>query len=425
MLYYLPLPGETPENTLAIIPSAKQFVTINGNPEAGAFAEFIQFENLLFHHTDWPIGAKGHSDPQAANSVRAAIELKFVRHCAITHCEVAHTGGYALWLDAGCQQNRITRNHLHELGAGGVRVGGSTEPVGTMSQDQVVASRNLIDNNWLHDGGKIYHAAVGVWIGHGNYITVANNEISDFYYTGVSNGWVWGYGDNPTHHNIIEYNHIHHIGKGLLSDMGGIYNLGIQPGSVLRNNHIHDVRSFQYGGWGLYTDEGSSEILLENNVVYNTTSGGFHQHYGKNNRIRNNIFAFADSEALIASRIEEHRSFVFERNIVITRNGKVTSPNWPKADLWSDNNLFWDVANTPLDFSGTTLGAVMATGRELNSINTDPKCANAEAFDFTLAPNSPAITQLGFIPIDLTRVGLQGEAEWINAPKALEALRKN
>lgn len=416
LLYYLPLPGETPESVAAIIPVTRQFLSVQGDPAAGKFAEFIQFENLAFQHSDWPVGAKGHSDPQAANSVRAVIELKFAQHCALTRCEISHTGGYGLWLDAGCQQNRISGNHLHELGAGGIRVGGSTEPVGTMSQEQVVASRNLIENNWIHDGGKIYQGGVGVWIGHANYITVAHNEISDFFYTGISNGWVWGYGDNPSHHNIIEYNHIHDIGKRLLSDMGGIYNLGIQPGTVLRNNLIHDIRSHQYGGWGLYTDEGSTEMLLENNVVYNTTSGGFHQHYGRNNRIRNNIFAFSDSEHLIASRIEEHRSFVFERNIVITGNGKVTSANWPKADIWSDYNLFWDLNGTPLDFSGTTLGAVMATGRELNSIYADPKCADPNNYNFTLAPDSPAITQLGFQPIDLSRVGLTGDTGWKNAP---------
>lgn len=416
-LYYLPMPGEIPENVTAIIPVARDFVFIQGDPDAGKFAEFIHIENISFRHTDWPIGSKGHSDPQAANSVRAAVELRFARHCQITGCEIAHTGGYGLWLDAGCQRNRVSRNHLHELGAGGLRVGGSSAPVGTMSQEQVVSSRNLIENNWIHDGGKIYHAGVGVWIGHANYITVAHNEISDFYYTGISNGWVWGYGDNPAHHNVMEYNHIHRIGKGVLSDMGGIYNLGIQPGTVMRNNHIHDIRSYQYGGWGLYTDEGSTEMLLENNVVYNTTSAGFHQHYGRNNRIRNNIFAFSEGEQLMATRVEEHRSFVFERNIVISDNGKMVSPPWLKVDSWCDHNLYWDIKGNPLDFAGLSLGAWMATGQDLNSINADPKCEDPLAFNFTLDPDSPAITQLGFEPIDLSRVGLYGDQAWVSAPR--------
>jgi parallel beta-helix repeat protein len=418
-LYYLPLPGETPGNTAAIIPSARQLLLVEGDPESGAFAEHLHFERLALHHTDWPIGAKGHSDPQAAHSVHAAVQWKFARHCALQEVEIAHTGGYALWLDAGCQQNRVQRNHWYDLGAGGVRVGGNTQPVGTLSAEDVVATRNLIDNNWMHDGGRIYHAGVGVWIGHANYITLSHNEISDFYYTGVSNGWVWGYGDNPAHHNIIEYNHIHHIGKGVLSDMGGVYNLGIQPGTIIRNNRIHDIYSYQYGGWGLYTDEGSTEMLLENNVVFNTTNGGFHQHYGRNNRIRNNIFAFSENEQIAFTRVEEHRSLVFERNIVVGRNGRYTPENWNKADIWTDYNLYWDTEGNELAFGERSLGECVAAGRELNSLIADPLFVDPAAGDYTLRPDSPAWA-LGFEPIDESRIGLYGDAAWVAAPRAIE-----
>lgn len=415
-LYYVPMPGETPQTVEAVAPAARQLLLINGNPETGAFAEFIQFEDISFSYTDWPIGPLGHSDPQAANSVRAAVEWKFARYCEMNRCEIAHTGGYAAWMDAGCQQNRLYRNHFHDLGAGGVRIGGATEPVGKMEKKDVVSSRNIVENNWIHDGGHVFPGGVGVWIGHANYITISHNEISDFFYTGISNGWVWGYGENPAHHNVMEYNHIHDIGKGLLSDMGGIYNLGIQPGTIMRNNLIHDIRSHQYGGWGLYTDEGSTEMLLENNVVYNTTSAGFHQHYGENNRIRNNIFAFSDGDQLMATRIEDHRSFVFERNIVLSTNGRMVSEPWLKVDSWCDYNLYWDTKGNPITFSGLSLGAWMATGHDLHSISADPKFKDAEHYDFTLAPDSPALA-LGFEPIDVSRVGLYGDAAWRDAPR--------
>jgi len=119
--------------------------------------------------------------------------------------------------------------------------------------------------------------------------TVAHNHIHHGYYTGVSVGWVWHYQRSVSQGNRIEFNHIHDIGQGLLSDMGGIYTLGVSPGTVIRNNLIHDVDANQYGGWDICHDQASSYLLVESNVVYRTKFAAFNIHFSKEVTVRNNI----------------------------------------------------------------------------------------------------------------------------------------
>ncbi|MCP4641349.1 MAG: right-handed parallel beta-helix repeat-containing protein, partial [bacterium] len=358
VLYYWPKEGEDMATTEVVAPVSHQLLVFAGDTENGAFVDHVTVEGLSFHHTEQTLGPQGQPTAQAAYPVHGAVEANGARYCEMLNCEVAHTSNYAVWLQKGCQHNRFVRNHFHDLGAGGIRVGVGGDP----ANNHEVTGHNLVDNNWIHDGGTIWPAAVGVKIARSSYNTVSHNEISDFYYTGVSVGWSWGYTPSSAHHNVIEYNHIHHLGDRKLSDMGGIYCLGDAPGTVLRYNLIHDVFSYSYGGWGIYPDEGSTDLLITNNIAYNCKTGGFHQHYGRDNRIVNNVFAFSHQGQIMRTREEDHISFYFTKNIVYFNNGELLGSNWNNGNFRLDRNCYWDTSGE-VEFKGRTLEEWQATGQ--------------------------------------------------------------
>jgi hypothetical protein len=342
-----------------------------------------------------------------ADSASGAIVLTGAQNCVIEKCTLSHVGTYGIDLATACRDNRIEGCEFTDLGAGGVKIGTGWRRSGQGNQleDPDVATRgNIVRDCLIAHGGRLHPAAIGVWIGHSGYNTVEHNDIFDFYYTGISVGWVWGYAPSVAHHNTIAYNHIHHFGQGVLSDMGGIYTLGFAEGTVLHHNLIHDVDAFDYGGWGIYFDEGTTHILAENNIVYNTKTGGFHQHYGRENVIENNIFAFDQSNMIARTRNEEHITLFFQRNIVLIDHGDFFGGNWEGHTFSVNQNLYWDVRKKPKGMGPGTIAQWRKRGHDTTSIFADPRFVAPERGDFRLKPGSPA-ELIGFQPIDLFTVG--------------------
>lgn len=409
-LYYRPRAGEDMGKAEVIAPVTERFLVIAG-------AKDVRFSGLRFVHADHRIPATGLHDGQAASLIDGAIEIEKATGIHFSDCEVAHLGKYAIYFKNATADCSVTHCHLHDLGAGGVRIGEIKMP-----EHRDVTQRITVDDCIIQHGGRMFASACGVFLAHAKQCAVTHCDIGDFYYSGVSAGWQWGYKESASRENRVENNHIHHLGWGYISDMGGFYGLSTAPGSVVSGNHIHHIAGFRYGGWGLYNDEGTTDMLMEKNLIHDTSNASFHQHYGYYNTIRNNIFAFGRTAAIYRTRNESRLSLICERNIAIWEpTSKMLDGSeaaWklnenpakgdPKDTAIFRKNLYWqtDGAKPVAIAKKWSWEEWLKMGRDAGSIFADPLFVDLAKRDFRLKPGSPA-EKIGFEPWDLTLAGVR------------------
>ncbi|HON08878.1 MAG TPA: right-handed parallel beta-helix repeat-containing protein, partial [Verrucomicrobiota bacterium] len=119
---------------------------------------------------------------------------------------------------------------------------------------------------------------------------------------------------------------------------------------------------------------------------------------------------------LQASKAEEHLSFVFERNIVYYKTGKLLDGPWDKVKFIMASNCFYNIVGAEIKFAGKTLQQWQEMGKDKGSIIADPLFVDGEHYDFRLKRGSP-VFKLGFKPFDYSKAGVYGDKDWIKRTK--------
>jgi hypothetical protein len=301
---YLKVPPEIrPDNENIYTPLSEGLFVLKG--KEGNPVQNICFEGIAFRHSYWAIPRDGycgvqacHFDPRPGRSgwavVPAAVKVEWGENCSFKECSFGNLGGSGLWFAKGCRKCYVSDSFFEDISGNGIMIGEGTdrETRGDKwwkAAPEQVALGNRVSECIVRDCGVQFYGAVGVWCGLTAETVIEGNEIYNHPYTGISIGWMWSDVKTPSRENLIEGNHIYDIMKAL-SDGGGIYTLGLQPGSRILDNHIHDV-SINAGraeSNGMFLDEGTTDILIAGNLIYNIAKSPLRFHRATTNLVKEN-----------------------------------------------------------------------------------------------------------------------------------------
>lgn len=400
MLYVMPEDGVNQDDYTVWGSTVETMISVDGT-------DSISFENITFRgNTRAYLTEREHS--QAAYNADSCVKYKNADDFHIKNCEFRDIASCSVFIGEGVRNAEVDSCVFNNIGAQAVYIRGRNVDV----NDDSATKDIRVVNNSISGYGRYYYNAVGVLVIDANSVEVAHNEIHDGYYTAVSVGWVWGYSYSVSYNNKICDNLIYDIGQGWLSDMGGIYTLGNQPGTVISGNVIHNVAADPgeggYGGWGIYLDEGSSYITVEKNLVYSCGSDAYHLHYGSYNTVRNNIFALSgESQFRVVSALGRvtpadggKKTVDFYNNILLTdRSARAVSLITDKSAWLEYNNIYWDISNGDdiyVDINNNPdrsmgIRTAVRKGYITAPMIADPMFKDAENYDFELSAESPAV----------------------------------
>lgn len=295
---YRPMGGEKLDGFKAVAPLAKQLLVVRGRTLNDPVRE-LWFSDLTFEHCAWrPEGfryagsqagfhytGKSHQDGHRG-AMAPAVDVENARDVGLHHCTIRHLGGVGIWFGRGSRDCSVFASILSDIAGTGVMMGEPSPQAAAGSG----AGGNAIGFSRVEKCGQVYFGAVAIWVGLSADNHIGNNVIRYMPYTGVSVGWMWNPTPTPCKGNLVSRNHIHHVMQ-VLSDGGGIYTLGRQPGTKLVGNWIHDVpvNLGRAESNGMFLDEGSTELLIENNLIHDIAKSPLRFHKAGKNLVKNNI----------------------------------------------------------------------------------------------------------------------------------------
>jgi hypothetical protein len=205
----------------------------------------------------------------------AAVTVRNARRVIFEGCTFEHLASAGLDFVSGASSNRVQGCTFRDVGGNGIQLGEFSQtnvethtPWNPRDQRKICADEVIRDNVFTDCGSEDW-GCVGICAGYVKGVQIVHNDLSQLPYSGISLGWGWTKMTNALRDNLVLANRIHQVGQRL-GDLGGIYTLSAQPGTVVAQNCIAEITPNRFvpdpDHWFyLYLDEGSSFITVRDN----------------------------------------------------------------------------------------------------------------------------------------------------------------
>jgi uncharacterized protein (TIGR03437 family) len=466
-LSYLANSGENPNTDTVIVPQLQQLLVASN-------LQYVTFQGLTFEHDNFTMPAAGYDGD---SEIIAGVSFQNSQRITFDSSTVAHTSGTGLefiscidksspnWCvsfnASGVAANNLIENSaVYDVAATGIRIGIAGNPTDTNAN---VVQFNTVQNTVVEGYGRVYTSSKGITQGQGHDNLYTHNDVYDGYKGAIKVCYCANSDTNPpfTNNNIISFNHVHNLFQGIMNDSGSLY-FGVGTpsppssgtGNKMLNNKVHDVSdasaldSDGYGGDGLYADDFSGLVDMENNLVYRVSGNaisfsGPRAGPNQSSTVKNNILAFARQSLLNSYDpysfntvpplpmffTASNNLLYFDRNAAQSFyvQGGCTFPGeaFTAYEQWT-SNLFWRTdgafaadpqafhVQQSLDASGGcgnqklwsyyTFAGWQGLGEDAHSVVQNPEFKNPAypADDFSLPNGSPGA---GFVVFDPSQAG--------------------
>ena len=299
-LYYLSRPDEDMNTAVVRAPALTRLVVVEGTSDRPVTG--IRWKGITFSYAGWlRPSEKGHVPLQAGQYLLdgyklkipgtpdkkslenqawigrppGAVEVSYASGIVFRGCMFTHLESTGLDFARGTHADTVTRCVFRDIGGTALQVGVYSDPAFETHlhydpiDDREVCHDEWVNNNVVNDCTNEDWGCVGIGAGYVHDIHIEHNEVSEVSYSGICVGWGWSRTVNCMRNNRIVGNYVHHYAKHMY-DVGGIYTLSAQPGTMITENrvdsiyhpaYVHDPHHWFY----FYFDEGSSGITIKDN----------------------------------------------------------------------------------------------------------------------------------------------------------------